>query len=332
MKKGADMFLRRRSTTGVAAIGAPVDSAARRIDEYSLDSLPLRPPLPLPDAITRNELFAWLKSVRVEDAPDSIANYCVQDFERFVQTYGLAHRAVAEESGHCRGLELGANPYFSTMLLKYFTPIEWTLANYFSPAFPSGLNKQRVFHKANPSSNDVVSTELSYFHFNIEEDNFPFEEESFDIVLFCEIIEHLLNDPCKVLRQIKRVLRKGGSLILTTPNVDRLENVARLIVGANIYDPYSGYGPYGRHNREYNKHELYTLLSYLGFTVEEIFTADVHDNHTNQFLDLCKFKHLIEYRKHDLGQYIFIRATNNGEDKGKRPEWLYRSYPPSELQ
>ena len=136
---------------------------------------------------------------------------------------------------------------------------------------------------------------------NIEEDTFPFESGSLDVVLFCEIIEYLLNEPCRVLREIKRILRKDGTLVLTTPNVNRIENVARMIVGTDMYDPYSGFGPYGRRNREYNKHELYLLLNYLSFTVDEIFSADVHDNMTNLYLDPDKFGHLIEYRKHDLG-------------------------------
>lgn len=345
------MFLRRRSGVAVevaesqacqaetktsedfrAEIKGPDVCNSDRADEYSLNSFPLRPPLPLPDGVTRDELFDWLRSVRVEDAPESIENYCIQDFERFVHTYGLVHRSIAEQQEYHRGLELGANPYFTTMLLRRFTSINWDLANYFGCDFSSGTWAQRVFHKKSASSDEVTSTELTYQHFNIEEEDFPFESEAFDLVLFCEIIEHLLNDPCKVLREIKRVLRTGGTLILTTPNVSRLENVARLIVGANIYDPYSGYGPYGRHNREYNKHELYMLLSYLGFAVEEIFSADVHDNGTDRCLDVSKFGHLIEYRKNDLGQYIFIRAKKDGEGGGRRPEWLYRSYPPSELE
>ncbi|CAN7245924.1 methyltransferase domain-containing protein [Trinickia sp. LjRoot230] len=326
------MFLRRRNSADALEMAASREIATNKIHHHTLDSFPLRLPLPLPEGISRAALFDWLKSVRVEGAPESIQSYCTQDFERFVHTYGLVQRATSASERPCTGLELGANPYFTTMLLKRFTSVEWSLANYFSAEFAHGLNKQRVFHKGYTADTKITPTELSYQHFNIEEDSFPFDAASFDVVLFCEIIEHLLNDPCKVLREIKRVLRKGGSLILTTPNVDRIENVARLIVGSNIYDPYSGYGPYGRHNREYNKHELHTLLGYLGFTVEEIFTADVHENITSNFIEPSKFGHLIEYRKHDLGQYIFLRATNNGADGGKLPAWLYRSYPPEKLE
>ncbi|CAB3760136.1 methyltransferase domain-containing protein [Paraburkholderia humisilvae] len=297
---------------------------------YSLDSFPLRVPLPLPEGVQREELFDWLTSVRVEDAPESISSYCIQDFERFVHTFGLVRRAVSGATKPIVGLELGANPYFTTMLVSHFTTVEWRLANYFGPNFANRTASQRVFFRQFRNPEVKQDVEFKFSHFNIEEDEFPFESGSLDVVLFCEIIEHLLNDPCRVLREIRRVLRDNGTLVLTTPNVSRIENVARMIVGTNVNDAYSAFGPYGRHNREYNKHELYTLLNYLGFEVEEIFSSDVHYNNTDAHLNTSAFANLIEYRKHDLGQYIFIRAKKNGVDGGKKPEWLYRSYDPSE--
>src|SRR5437763_11346969 len=118
----------------------------------------------------------------------------------------------------------------------------------------------------------------SFAHFNVEQEPFPFPDSSFDVVLFFEVLEHLQNDPIRVLLEIKRVLKRRGRLILTTPNVARLENVLRLTSGQNIYDPYSDYGPYSRHNREYNKHDLARLLKFCGFELEILFSADVHAN------------------------------------------------------
>lgn len=152
------------------------------------------------------------------------------------------------------------------------------------------------------------------------------------MLIFAEIIEHLLNDPCKVLREIKRVLKPNGVLILTTPNVARLENVTRLISGTNIYDPYSGYGPYGRHNREYNRHELDQLLKFEGFEPTQCFTADVHENNAQAFCSVDKIADLLKFRENDLGQYIFIKAISlPTEQKKQRPNWLYRSYADGEL-
>lgn len=139
-------------------------------------------------------------------------------------------------------------------------------------------------------------------------------------------------NPVRVLKEIKRILKPNGALILTTPNVSRLENVAKMIAGVNIYDPYSGYGPYGRHNREYNKHELYLLLNYLGFSIDAMFTADVHGNDANHYCSISNLEPLLKHRELDLGQYIFVRALNTGKAGDKKPVFLYRSYPPNELE
>jgi glycosyltransferase involved in cell wall biosynthesis/SAM-dependent methyltransferase len=285
---------------------------------------PLRPQLPVPQGISEQDLFEFVTSVRVADAPEEeMRAYGSHDFRRFVYTLGLASGL----QGKC--LELGANPYFTTMLLEKFTHLELSLANYFGP-FPAGLHTQDVTYKEHDSQTININT-FSYQHFNVENDTFPYADSEFDVVIFAEIIEHLLNDPCKVLREIKRVLKPGGTIIVTTPNVARLENITRMVFGANIYDPYSGYGPYGRHNREYNRHELVTLLQFEGFDVIEHFTADVHENSAAHYADLNYLKDMLEFRKHDLGQYLFVKATNAQHTSDKVPSWLYRSLPAEQL-
>jgi len=298
---------------------------------------PLRPAIRLPEGLSEEDLFNWLRHVRVEGAPAEIADYCAQDFRRFLYTLGLVADASTMIPNDRRGdcLELGGNPYFTTLLLKQFTRHEWSISNYFGEGHPNGISSQTVdYLEYQPKDQEHAlarSIRLQYHHFNIEVDEFPFEDGCFDIVLFCEIIEHLLMDPARVLRQIKRILRPSGRLVLTTPNVSRLENVARMIAGANIYDPYSGYGPYGRHNREYNKHELYLLLKHVGFSIEQMFTADVHHNDSLNYFDLSALKAALKFRETDLGQYIFVVAKVDDCGKDKNPSWLYRSYPPGEL-
>ncbi len=289
-------------------------------------TFPLSPPLPLPPGVSKEKLLSFLQSVWVTDAPPlEVKNYCNQDFKRFVYTYGLAQ----DMEGKC--LELGANPYFTTMLLKQFTKLELTLANYFGPSFPKGENSHEV--KFNDfKTGESSSSDLKYNHFNIEEDPFPYDDASFDVVLFCEIIEHLLKDPFSVLKEIKRVLKPGGILILTTPNASRLENVAKIVSGANIYDSYSAFGPYGRHNREYTKDELSTMLDYLGFSMDTIFSADAHRNDANGYSSIAPLKPLLKNRQHDLGQYIFIKAVNSKPAGSKKLAFLFRSYPMEELE
>lgn len=47
--------------------------------------------------------------------------------------------------------------------------------------------------------------------------NLPFKDNSFDIVLSTEVIEHVANQK-KALSEMSRVVKKGGILVLTTPN------------------------------------------------------------------------------------------------------------------
>ncbi|HEY6187701.1 MAG TPA: glycosyltransferase [Pyrinomonadaceae bacterium] len=276
------------------------------------------PPLPLPPGWSEDELREWTASVLVEGGPPAeMRAYAVEDFKRFVYTLGL----VPERSG-LDVLELGANPYFTTTLLHKFRNARLHLANFFGHPETEAVQNVTV-----GKSGEVIT--YPYKQFNVEEDAFPYEDGSLDVVLFCEIIEHLLADPVHALIEIRRVLRPGGTLVITTPNVARLDNVCKLIGGENIYDPYSGYGPYGRHNREYNKHDLYRLLTANDFHVNHIFTADVHDRYADSYVDLEKIKPLVAHRAPDLGQYIFCQSTiGDGAAAAPtvRPDWLYRSY------
>jgi SAM-dependent methyltransferase len=282
--------------------------------------------LQIPMGYTESELFNFVTSIRVDGAPEhEMFNYGTHDFKRFIYTLGL----VANETGEC--LELGSNPYFTTLLLEKFTNLNIQKANYFGSECVDEMQCQRVFYK-NIDTNRGESTFVEYKHFNIESDEFPYDDDIFDVVIFAEIIEHLLNDPCKVLREINRILKMGGTLVLTTPNVARLENIAKLIAGNNLYDPYSGYGAYGRHNREYNRHELNMLLQHEGFKVTECFTSDVHKNNADDYFNTNKIIRHLKYRENDLGQYIFIKAVKSKKiEIDTRPNWLYRSYPEGSL-
>jgi len=45
--------------------------------------------------------------------------------------------------------------------------------------------------------------------------NLPFQNEEFEVVLCVEVLEHVL-DPRKAIAEMHRVLKKGGTLVLTT--------------------------------------------------------------------------------------------------------------------
>jgi len=59
---------------------------------------------------------------------------------------------------------------------------------------------------------------------------FPHDDESFDIVFASEVIEHIF-DTTYFLKECRRVLKKDGLLILTTPNIASLGNRINLVLG-----------------------------------------------------------------------------------------------------
>ncbi len=280
-------------------------------------------PLDLPERLSREEILNYFLSFRYNGATHAdFAEYATSDCNRFLLTLSLAPKI---ENLKC--LEIGAHPYFTTQLLKKFRNYDVSITNYFG----GETKEQSDFLKYTDFDGKTQSSEMKYLNINCEGQKLPYEDESFDVILFCEILEHLTLDPAQCLSELGRVLKKGGALILTTPNVARLENVSRMIRGINIYDPYSGYGLYGRHNREYSAAELKAFMPALGYTCKKIFTADVHGNMASSIFQLNKISTELNERKEDLGQYIFSSWIKNQDIKLVRPSWLYRSYPTDQI-
>jgi len=158
-------------------------------------------------------------------------------------------------------LDLGAFTPL-TVLLKHITPHQYTVHAAPGPDhFP-----------------DIkVGSELFPFHrFDLEKDSFPFANESFDMVICAEVIEHLGLDPLFMMGEINRVLGMGGWLLLTTPNIASTRSMMKTLLG---YAPYF-YSAFtltrDRHNREYTPGEIASLVSASGFALESLVTCNVY--------------------------------------------------------
>jgi SAM-dependent methyltransferase len=86
----------------------------------------------------------------------------------------------------------------------------------------------------------------------------PFRDQAFDALFAGELLEHLA-DPNLALREFQRVLKPGGTLVLTTPNRLRLANV---VDGSE-----RPYGP--DHLNELSYDEIVDLLPSRGFEIVE---------------------------------------------------------------
>lgn len=71
-----------------------------------------------------------------------------------------------------------------------------------------------------PAKNNPISAVVH----NVEEQPYPYETASFDAITCSELIEHVVH-PIPIYKEIKRLLRRNGTLFLSTPNHTWLVNV-----------------------------------------------------------------------------------------------------------
>jgi len=167
-----------------------------------------------------------------------------------------------------RLLELGSGIYLMTFLAERLRNYDIDLVQYWgrdSGGHASELTDVRT---------GAIRT-MPFREFNGEVEPFPYADDSFDAILNCDTIEHVLCDPVHMLAECHRVLKPGGVMVLTTPNVLRLDNVAKLLQGRNILDKYVLESASARHPREYAPQEIARLLDWVGFEVADLATIDV---------------------------------------------------------
>jgi len=99
-------------------------------------------------------------------------------------------------------------------------------------------------------------------------------DNTFDVVILSEVIEHLRISPLRALLEINRILKPNGLLLLTTPNIANLSNVLKLLVGSNVVEMFpdddselTHITDSMTHIREYTMKELKTLMNRAGYKI-----------------------------------------------------------------
>jgi len=180
----------------------------------------------------------------------------------------------------------------------------------------------------------VISEEGERFEceidlFNAEKDPFPYSDGCFSTVLCCELIEHLFHDPMHLMSEVNRVLKSGGHLVLTTPNLASLRAVSAILQGYHpgFFHSYIRPAAEGqtdaRHNREYTPLEIHRLLENSGFELVRLETGPFRDEATPEY---AWVRHLLERYAFDTslrGEGIYAVGRKTGAVRERYPSWLY---------
>jgi len=165
--------------------------------------------------------------------------------------------------------------------------------------------------------------------FDAEKDPFPYESEYFSTVLCCELIEHLFHDPMHMMSEVNRILKPGGHLVLTTPNIAGLRAVAAVLQGYHpgffhaYIRPSADGETAARHNREYAPREIHKLLENSGLTVVRLETGPFREEPTAEYAWVI---HMLEQYNLDTGlrgEGIYAVGRKTGPVRERYPSWLY---------
>jgi SAM-dependent methyltransferase len=245
-------------------------------------------------------------------------SYISVHLRRFIETLAL----IPAGDGSGRLLEVGANTFFSTLLRRH---ARYELHH--SDWWPGPERQKDITIAASDPSQSYL---LHLSNFNVERDPFPYPDDHFQVVVACEILEHLPNDPMFMMAEINRILVPGGKLVLTTPNIVSLRSLMALLEGfpPYVYNEFST-NDGGRHCKEWAPREIRLLFARAGFEVDTLKTLNVwaDADESNDWWALYekgrKILRSIGSSTAERGEDILVVGSKSGPVVDRYPRELY---------
>jgi SAM-dependent methyltransferase len=106
----------------------------------------------------------------------------------------------------------------------------------------------------------------------------PFNDDSFDVIIMCEVLEHLNFNPLPLLKEINRIGSPNSIFYLALPNAAQIYNRIKVIrgkaLGLDIEEFFTQLDPQSSeivngHWREYTGPEVREILERLGYRIEK---------------------------------------------------------------
>ncbi|MBV8847596.1 MAG: methyltransferase domain-containing protein, partial [Bryobacterales bacterium] len=255
------------------------------------------------------EITAW------SPAEDASRNYVETHLTRLQKTLAITPAAWPGD----RILEMGAYLQITPALKSQLGYSEVRGCYY-------GTAGRTDHRRVTSESGEEFECEIDLF--DAEKDCFPYKDGWFATVLCCELLEHLAIDPMHMMSEINRVVKSGGHLVLTTPNVVSLRALAAALQGFHpqlfsaYIQPKNGVAD-ARHAREYTPAEIRRLLEVSGFEVTLLETGPFREEPKPEF---AWVEHLLDryiLTKEHRGDGIYAVGRKKGAVRARYPGWLY---------
>lgn len=114
------------------------------------------------------------------------------------------------------------------------------------------------------SAINLAKKRIPYGHFEVADAaNLPFKNNFFDAVFCLEVLEHV-DDPIKVLKEVKRILKTGGYAVFLVPSDNKLFKI--------VWFLWTFYYPVWKHAhvQSFKNSSLEDFIKSLGFKIEQV--------------------------------------------------------------
>ena len=244
----------------------------------------------------------------------------LQDLIRPEDAYHMAHarrmartlHVLLDQRPEGRLLEIGTGGVIPLALAELLPDLEVSVTNF--------DEQVAVEHSYDVTINDSYGIFKGY-RVDLEYDQIPVPDKTFDWVLCCEVIEHMEIDPMFMMSEINRVTKTGGSLLLTTPNIVSSQALTKMVYGFEPYF-YMQYHPdrqYHRHNYEYSIHSVMQVLKASGYD-GKIWTED---NFENGLSEVPSRLRNAGFNINHIGDNIITVAKKNTGVVDRHPSVMY---------
>ena len=192
---------------------------------------------------------------RIEEKLKSGVDWKERWLREHLDRYLVTLKLIPFSSKKLTILDVGAYPGYLTRMIKQLFGYE-----------TYSLDSSDVISSANFQDYTAAMQQSGIIvkDCNVDENSFPFANETFDMVLFTEVVEHL-HKPEYALTEINRVLRTKGQLIFSTVNFLKASNRVKDM----IRKPTTYHGV-----KEYTIKELKELLTDTKFVIKKVIFSD----------------------------------------------------------